>query len=511
MMKMSCCKICRELFYRDPNRPKKSCTELFCRGFLKARARARRFKTSNELFTGVEHKKAKSIFRVIALQIVLFFIIGTCLPFVASFTGLTQCTSVSPLYVYGAYLGFVLISTCLELDILLSVKRALNQCQDAPVLSFNQYVFAKYCQGQLANFVTFMHFCFVASALYCFIDKEGSQSEGGASEDLQTQPYNLDYALKLIIKLSAVLATPILIFSNVRRFIYIFKNSKLHPNVFKLLPNLQRSTQFAWLANMQSTAVILESISLSDYIFENQGPILAGKKKEWPKDLKNVKVFHITNSLLHDKMRYQDFPMLAIMMIHFFATFGAENNAEFLVSLLQIGTTALSIFSGLVSLKWASNDKGVDLRMIIKEIEKRNEEAPLELGGKEPAGRPNAESSSEPEEQSEANSDEMNDVLEELEMLNLDKDNVLTLDTNDRKTPLQQPGAPTRRRLAAERQHSSSPQLNHSRLPLAAGATEPASLHPSTLDINQVGNSQATAALPARNSGLETQNQQFLD
>lgn len=52
-------------------------------------------------------------------------------------------------------------------------------------------------------------------------------------------------------------------------------------------------------------------------------------------------------------MRFQDFPMLAIMIIQFFATFG-EGTAimEMIVSLVQITTTVLSILSALVSLRY---------------------------------------------------------------------------------------------------------------------------------------------------------------
>ena len=110
--------MCRELCYRDPKKPKKSCTRILCQSFLIARAEALRFKTSNSLFTNLEKKKATQNFYFIIAQMVLYFVIGMLLPFIASFTSLSECTSVSPTYVYGAYCGYIAISSALEATIL---------------------------------------------------------------------------------------------------------------------------------------------------------------------------------------------------------------------------------------------------------------------------------------------------------------------------------------------------------------------------------------------------------
>lgn len=59
--------------------------------------------------------------------------------------------------------------------------------------------------------------------------------------------------------------------------------------------------------------------------------------------------------------------MLAIMIVHFFATFGGASESktlEMVVSLVQIGVTALSILSGMISLRWSGEEKGVDLGMV---------------------------------------------------------------------------------------------------------------------------------------------------
>jgi hypothetical protein len=171
--------------------------------------------------------------------------------------------------------------------------------------------------------------------------------------------------MKVVSSILAIISTPILVISNIRRIYWTGKNFQKHPDVHKLLPNMQRNTQLAWLLNFQATAVALESTSLSDYIYDNGGPILAGKDKDRPKDFvyKEMKVINI--GILKDKMKFQDFPMLAIMIIQFFASFGeGTKSIEMIVSLIQITCTFLSILSAWISLKWNRNVKGIDLNLI---------------------------------------------------------------------------------------------------------------------------------------------------
>lgn len=55
---------------------------------------------------------------------------------------------------------------------------------------------------------------------------------------------------------------------------------------------------------------------MSEYMIDNGGPVVAGKKK----DLEGkpvVVVESITRPLLADKLKYQDLPMLAILVVHF--------------------------------------------------------------------------------------------------------------------------------------------------------------------------------------------------
>jgi hypothetical protein len=178
--------------------------------------------------------------------------------------------------------------------------------------------------------------------------------------------------MKIMSSVLAIIAFPILILANARRTYWTAKNFKKQPEIHKLLPNMQRNTQLAWLLNFQATAVALESTSLSDYIYENGGIIVAGKAKDRPKDFVNPEVKTISTQILSDKMRYTDLPMLAIMVFQFFATFGESTKSiEMIVSLVQIACTILSILSAWISLKYNGNVKGVDIRQIRKMIDER--------------------------------------------------------------------------------------------------------------------------------------------
>ena len=177
---------------------------------------------------------------------------------------------------------------------------------------------------------------------------------------------------------------------------------------------------------------------MSDYIYKNGEPIIAGKLKDQPPGFVNPKLYIIQNKLLSDKMKYQDIPMLLIMTIQFFASFGeGTKQIEMIVSLIQIATTVLSIISAKISLSFTENVKGIDFKkfcdkMIEREadIERRRVEALKEKekaakdkntgkkgSKKEPLPIKEDKSSSETEESQQSG---FANVMYELEMLDLD-------------------------------------------------------------------------------------------
>jgi len=62
---------------------------------------------------------APKIYIILTFQIFFYFFIGMILPFLASFLSQEECSSVSPLYVYASYAGFVFVSTVVEMGVLM--------------------------------------------------------------------------------------------------------------------------------------------------------------------------------------------------------------------------------------------------------------------------------------------------------------------------------------------------------------------------------------------------------
>ena len=63
--------------------------------------------------------------------------------------------------------------------------------------------------------------------------------------------------------------------------------------------------------------------------------------------------------------------MLCIMGCQFLATFGSPSRLEMIISLVQISANALSILSGIVSIRYADDEKGVDVRLIFNKVNQR--------------------------------------------------------------------------------------------------------------------------------------------
>ena len=175
---------------------------------------------------------------------------------------------------------------------------------------------------------------------------------------------------------------------------------------------------------------------MSEYMIDRGGPVVAGKKKDLV-GMPVVVVESITRPLLADKLKYQDLPMLAILVVHFLATMGSVESAGQTASLAYIGITLMSLASGYASYRWPREAKQVDLKSVVKAIQDRLQEAErrredakeAQADGKTPAGLPNDRSGlsaahadgSEDTDRSEADSSGLNDVIQELEQLGKDK------------------------------------------------------------------------------------------
>ena len=109
-------------------------------------------------------------------------------------------------------------------------------------------------------------------------------------------------------------------------------------------------------------------------MIDNGGPVVAGKKKELAKE-PVVVVESITRPLLADKLKYQDLPMLAILVVHVLAAMSSGEQSDQTVSLAYIGITLMSLASGYVSYRWPRLSKEVDLKNVVKAIQDRLQEA----------------------------------------------------------------------------------------------------------------------------------------
>jgi len=128
---------------------------------------------------------------------------------------------------------------------------------------------------------------------------------------------------------------------------------------------------------------VLESTSLSEYMIEYGGPVVAGQKKELaeyeqeraPVFKPPVVVESITKALLADKLKYQDLPMLIILLIHRLTTMLTDEPADQTATLAYIGITLMSLFSNYVSYRWPRETKEVDLKGVVAKIQDRLQEA----------------------------------------------------------------------------------------------------------------------------------------
>ena len=105
---------------------------------------------------------------VLVASMLLYFVLGIILPFIFAVFVSSKSNegSAMPLIaVYGAYGGFIALSTLAEGGIHFKMRSVLRLESGIPHLICNRYLLMKWCQGQIANLDTFVHICFVASVV----------------------------------------------------------------------------------------------------------------------------------------------------------------------------------------------------------------------------------------------------------------------------------------------------------------------------------------------------------
>lgn len=147
----------------------------------------------------------------------------------------------------------------------------------------------------------------------------------------------------------AIASVTTLVLSNLRRIKLIWDYRLPHPEIHKIMPNTYRNIQFAWICNLYTIAIILESTSLSEYMIEYGSNIVPGKEKYLPHGEK-YEVYSISDALVEDKMKHQDLPMICIFIIGFLINM-LSGGAFDLVLIIFIGVTALSMSLNYITIK----------------------------------------------------------------------------------------------------------------------------------------------------------------
>lgn len=150
------------------------------------------------------------------------------------------------------------------------------------------------------------------------------------------------------------------------------------------------------------------------------GPVVAGKPKEQIGKPKYV-VENVNLPVIKDKLKYQDLPILAILVVYLLISMSFEELKDATAIFAYIGITLLSVFSSYVSGSWERVTNEVDLALIIKKIGDRQtlkQETTSEKKGK---NKGKQEDSSDYGTDKSDDSSGLNDVILELENLKTDK------------------------------------------------------------------------------------------
>ena len=83
-------------------------------------------------------------------------------------------------------------------------------------------------------------------------------------------------------------------------------------------------------------------------------------------------VENVNLPVIKDKLKFQDLPILAILVVYLFISINFDELKDVTAVFAYIGITALSAFSSYVSSSWERVTDEVDLALIIKKIEDRH-------------------------------------------------------------------------------------------------------------------------------------------
>ena len=135
---------------------------------------------------------------------------------------------------------------------------------------------------------------------------------------------------------------------NARRILFTLRYIRQQPKIHKLMPSGFRNMQLAWISNLWTTAVYLEAISLSDFMVRLGHPVIVEREQ---RDFYQVapkappKVEAIGLPLILDRLKYQDIPMIVLIVLQSLISFSSYGTVQ-PASLLVVIITLVSVLNG---------------------------------------------------------------------------------------------------------------------------------------------------------------------
>lgn len=296
-----------------------------------------------------------SIYKLITGSIVLHAV-SLMLPFVMpSEAGARGGTIGHSLPVYAAFAAVLVYQLVIELAVLISLKSVFNTDEEnlsganlddaiavkrdeerleearerAP--SCNRFIVMRMMQGMIISISTFTHVCFAAAVI-----------KATAAGAYQKPDHSAIYVVFMVFV--AVASATAVVTGNRQRCHNIRRHLAAEPRVHRLLPHAFRNAQLCWALNFDSAAILLDSISMSEYMLDLGEPVTAKKSRKDDDDeveLPSVKPINV--DMLTEKMKYQDLPMSCAITAQIITALVVAEGAEVMESIVFLVITLLSM------------------------------------------------------------------------------------------------------------------------------------------------------------------------
>ena len=154
-------------------------------------------------------------------------------------------------------------------------------------------------QGIILSLSTFTHICFASTLVHGLLTD---------SYDSGEHSHWISYLVILLV-ICAILAVLSGNWKRVKNFKYYLT---AEPEIHRLMPNGFRNAKLAQTLNIQGASILLDSASLSQYMYKHEDPPTSKKDEDTFKDISKLQ--GINSSMLADKFRYEETPMLLLIV-----------------------------------------------------------------------------------------------------------------------------------------------------------------------------------------------------